>query len=405
MTLGEPGLTSTRPTVPTASGEFTRAGVDEFDQPCGAEQRVVPARHRRGAGMAFAADDRDFVPIHRLHAGDDADVLALGFEERPLLDMQFEESRELVIAAALRAAIADFFQRRAERLAVAVLALVRKGAGEGAGEYAGGDHRRGKARAFLVGPVDHLDRREGLVAGAMQRAQSLQRGEDAERAVKLAAGRLGVEMAADADRRDVGPLAFAPREHAAHVVDGDGAAERLRLRLEPVAYLAVEFGQRQPADAGLRRRADLGGQHQVVPQPLRVDAQVFHLAINLRALPRWPMFAGPTYASLSQDDDTVQEASMPAYWVARSKVNDPVEYKKYTDLVPAILAKYGGKVLARGGKFQIMEGPDKFHRFIVVEFPTFEQGVACFTSPEYDRAAAFRRSGAGEVETIMVEGV
>jgi len=34
----------------------------------------------------------------------------------------------------------------------------------------------------------------------------------------------------------------------------------------------------------------------------------------------------------------------------------------------------------------------------------FEQGVACFTSPEYDAAAAFRRAGAGEVETIMVEG-
>src|SRR5690348_8547633 len=95
---------------------------------------------------------------------------------------------------------------------------------------------------------------------------------------------------------------------------------------------------------------------------------------------------------------------MPAYWVARSKVNDPVEYKKYTDLVPDIIARYGGKVLARGGRFQIMEGPDEFHRFIVIEFPTFEQGVACFTSPEYNEAAAFRRSGAGVVETIMVEG-
>ena len=95
---------------------------------------------------------------------------------------------------------------------------------------------------------------------------------------------------------------------------------------------------------------------------------------------------------------------MPAYWVARSKINDPIEYKKYTDLVPGIIAKFGGKVLARGGRHQIMEGPAKFHRFIVIEFPTFEQGVACFTSPEYDRAAAFRRNGAGEVETIMVEG-
>jgi uncharacterized protein (DUF1330 family) len=95
---------------------------------------------------------------------------------------------------------------------------------------------------------------------------------------------------------------------------------------------------------------------------------------------------------------------MPAYWVARSVIYDPVEYKKYTDLVPGILAKYGGKVLARGGKYQIMEGPDKFKRFVVIEFPTFEQGVACFNSKEYNDAAAFRRNGAGEVETVMVEG-
>ena len=51
-----------------------------------------------------------------------------------------------------------------------------------------------------------------------------------------------------------------------------------------------------------------------------------------------------------------------------------------------------------------MEGPHKFHRFVVIEFPSFEQGVACFTSADYDRAAAFRRSGAGEVETIVVDG-
>ena len=96
---------------------------------------------------------------------------------------------------------------------------------------------------------------------------------------------------------------------------------------------------------------------------------------------------------------------MPAYWVARSKVNDPVEYKKYADQVPAIIAKYGGKALARGGRFQIMEGPEKFQRFVVIEFPTFEQGVACFYLGRIQKAAAFRRNGAGEVETIMLEGL
>jgi uncharacterized protein (DUF1330 family) len=95
---------------------------------------------------------------------------------------------------------------------------------------------------------------------------------------------------------------------------------------------------------------------------------------------------------------------MKGYWVARSKINDPAEYKKYTDRVPGILAKYGGKVLARGGRFQILEGPEKFQRFVVIEFPSLEQAVACHDSPEYREAAAFRRGGAGEVELVIVEG-
>jgi uncharacterized protein (DUF1330 family) len=95
---------------------------------------------------------------------------------------------------------------------------------------------------------------------------------------------------------------------------------------------------------------------------------------------------------------------MPAYWVARSKINDPAAYKKYTDRVPAIIARYGGKVLARGGRFQILEGPQKFQRFVVIEFPSLEQAVACHGSPEYQEAAAFRGGGAGEVELVIVEG-
>jgi hypothetical protein len=50
------------------------------------------------------------------------------------------------------------------------------------------------------------------------------------------------------------------------------------------------------------------------------------------------------------------------------------------------------------------EGPEKFHRFVVVEFDSLERGIACFQSPEYEEAAAFRRNGAGEVETVIVEG-
>lgn len=95
---------------------------------------------------------------------------------------------------------------------------------------------------------------------------------------------------------------------------------------------------------------------------------------------------------------------MPGYWVARSRIIDPVEYKRYTDRVPEIVARHGGKVLARGGRFEILEGPDTFHRFVVIEFPTLEAARACHDSPEYQEASAFRKGGAGQVELIIVEG-
>jgi len=95
---------------------------------------------------------------------------------------------------------------------------------------------------------------------------------------------------------------------------------------------------------------------------------------------------------------------MPAYWISRCLVRDPVQYQRYTDRVPAIIAAHGGKVLARGGRYRVMEGPETFHRFVVIEFPTLEAGVACFQSRAYTEAAAFRRGEAGIVENVIVEG-
>ncbi len=96
---------------------------------------------------------------------------------------------------------------------------------------------------------------------------------------------------------------------------------------------------------------------------------------------------------------------MPAYWVARSKINDPVEYKKYTDPLPDIFKKHGARILARGGRYQVMEGSEKAPRHVVIEFPTFEQAVACFESKEYKDAAAHRRrNSVGEVRIVIVDG-
>jgi uncharacterized protein (DUF1330 family) len=100
----------------------------------------------------------------------------------------------------------------------------------------------------------------------------------------------------------------------------------------------------------------------------------------------------------------LEDKDMPAYWLARCRIDDPVQYKKYTDQVPGIIARFGGKVLARGGRYKIVEGPEEFQRFVVIEFPTLEQAAACHASPEYQAAAEFRRAGGGVVEQVIVDG-
>jgi uncharacterized protein (DUF1330 family) len=96
--------------------------------------------------------------------------------------------------------------------------------------------------------------------------------------------------------------------------------------------------------------------------------------------------------------------AVPGYWIARAKIIDPVEYKRYTDRVPAILAEHGGRVLTRGARYETLEGPAHFDRYVVLEFASMEAARACFNSPEYREAAAFRRSGAGQNELTVAEG-
>src|SRR5205814_7681523 len=70
--------------------------------------------------------------------------------------------------------------------------------------------------------------------------------------------------------------------------DRNAAAERFGAGLEPVAHLAIEVGQREPADAAFRIAADRGSLHQLVPQALGIDTKVVHAgsAITARRLRR-----------------------------------------------------------------------------------------------------------------------
>ena len=91
-----------------------------------------------------------------------------------------------------------------------------------------------------------------------------------------------------------------------------------------------------------------------------------------------------------------------AYWVGRIEVTNMDEYKNYVALNDAAFSKYGAHFLVRGGKFEVAEGGAK-SRNVVIEFPSYEQAVACYHSPEYAKAIAARQ-GAALVDLIIIEG-
>ena len=70
-----------------------------------------------------------------------------------------------------------------------------------------------------------------------------------------------------------------------------------------------------------------------------------------------------------------------------------------------IVQKYGGKALSRGGKYKIMEGPEYFERFVVIEFPTFEAAVSCFESEEYQKGLRYLNADVSERFLNIAEGV
>ncbi len=91
-----------------------------------------------------------------------------------------------------------------------------------------------------------------------------------------------------------------------------------------------------------------------------------------------------------------------AYWIARVTVTDPDQYKHYVEATPAAFAKFGAKFLARAGRTHQAEGEGR-PRNVVIEFPSLEDAIACYNSPEYQAARA-KRLGAGEAEIVLVEG-
>lgn len=77
---------------------------------------------------------------------------------------------------------------------------------------------------------------------------------------------------------------------------------------------------------------------------------------------------------------------------------------RYRELSTQAVAEHGGRFLARGGRFEVLEGDWQPARVVVVEFPSFAAAKAFYDSETY-RQARQAREGLAEFDMLVVEGL
>ena len=95
---------------------------------------------------------------------------------------------------------------------------------------------------------------------------------------------------------------------------------------------------------------------------------------------------------------------MPAYLIVRANVTDMQQYQEYMKLTPAIVEKYGGQFIIRGGDKVVLEGPDSSERIVMLKFDSVDTVRRMYNSDEY-QAAIKVRAGAADASFIVMEGL
>ena len=91
------------------------------------------------------------------------------------------------------------------------------------------------------------------------------------------------------------------------------------------------------------------------------------------------------------------------YIISRVDVVDAEAYARYAAAATKAIADHGGRPLARGGRWEALEGPARA-RNVVLEFEDYETARRYYYSQQYQAAKALR-AGAAQIEMVLVEGV
>jgi uncharacterized protein (DUF1330 family) len=90
------------------------------------------------------------------------------------------------------------------------------------------------------------------------------------------------------------------------------------------------------------------------------------------------------------------------YWIPHLDVRNLEGYKAYMAATPPAHHKYAGRALVRGGTCEVVEGRAR-SRNVLREFPDYATALACYRSPEYQRAKPLRLPHS-ECDFVIAEG-
>lgn len=94
---------------------------------------------------------------------------------------------------------------------------------------------------------------------------------------------------------------------------------------------------------------------------------------------------------------------MKAYVLGIETVHDEAIFGEYKKGVPSTLAPFGGKFIARGGKFTVLEGQWQQPRTVIIEFPTRDAAEDWYKSADYQKILGLRhKSSSGNV--VILDG-
>ena len=98
--------------------------------------------------------------------------------------------------------------------------------------------------------------------------------------------------------------------------------------------------------------------------------------------------------------DDVPDAA--GYMIVKAKVSNWDAMKEYGPLAGALLPQFGGKLISNG-PFIALEGAEIYNLMVLLQFPSLDQALAYYRSPEYQALIPIRE-GAAEAQFVAVEG-